>query len=85
VGAGAPFSLLELLAILGRLTGVEPDPVHEGARAGDVARTHADASGARRDLGFEPSVRLEEGLARTVQWFRARRADAPAGSDRVEI
>jgi UDP-glucose 4-epimerase len=77
VGAGEPWSLLELLAILGRLVGVTPDPRHEEARAGDVARTHADAAAARRDLGFEPSVRLEEGLARTVQWFSARRADAP--------
>lgn len=78
VGAGTPYSLLELLEILGRLTGVPPEPVHEAARAGDVARTHADASAARRDLGFEPSFGLEEGLARTLQWFRARRADAPA-------
>lgn len=83
VGAGEPYSLLELLEILGRLTGVVPDPVHEGARAGDVARTHADASAAARDLGFRPSVRLEEGLEATVEWFRARLADAPA--DRVEI
>lgn len=83
VGVGKPFSLLELLGILGRLTGVAPDPVHEEARPGDVARTHADSSAAARDLGFAPSVRLEEGLARTVEWFRARRADAP--SDRVGI
>ena len=81
VGAGKPYSLLELLGILGRLTGVTPDPVHEDARRGDVARTHADSSAAARDLGFKPSVRLEEGLARTVEWFRGRRADAP--SDRV--
>ncbi|HEX2295921.1 MAG TPA: NAD-dependent epimerase/dehydratase family protein [Actinomycetota bacterium] len=83
VGAGRPCSLLELLDVLGRLTGVTPDPVHEDARPGDVPRTHADAAAARRDLGFEPSVDLEEGLARTLQWFRARRADAP--SDRVGI
>jgi UDP-glucose 4-epimerase len=81
VGAGEPYSLLELLGILGRLTGVRPDPVLEDARPGDVARTHADSSAARRDLGFEPSVSFEEGLGRTLQWFRARRADgefAPA-------
>lgn len=75
VGAGRPYSLLELLGVLGELTGVTPDPVHEDARPGDVARTHADSSAAEGDLGFRPSVRLEEGLARTVQWFRARRAD----------
>lgn len=85
VGAGEPYTLLELLEILGRLTGEPPDPVHEEARRGDVARTHADSSAAARDLGFEPSLRLEEGLANTVEWFRARRADAALGSDRVGI
>lgn len=86
VGAGEPYSLLELLGVLGALTGVRPDPVHEDARPGDVARTHADSSAARRELAFRPSVRLEEGLARTVQWFRARRADgAVQDSERVEL
>ena len=84
VGAGTPYSLNELLEVLGRLVGVAPDPVYREARAGDVARTHADSAAAARDLGFEPSVRLEEGLARTVQWFRGGRADAPA-SDHVRI
>lgn len=84
VGAGEPYSLLELLEVLGRLTGVVPDPVHEDARPGDVARTHADASAAARDLGFRPAVGLEDGLEATVEWFRARLADAPAG-DRVGI
>ena len=84
VGAGEPASLLELLDILGRLAGVDPDPVHEDARAGDVAMTHADAAAARRDLGFDTSVRLEEGLSRTLQWFRARRSDE-ARSDRVRL
>ncbi|MDQ3952045.1 MAG: NAD-dependent epimerase/dehydratase family protein, partial [Actinomycetota bacterium] len=78
VGAGTPCSLNGLLEMLGRLVGVVPDPVYEDARPGDVARTHADSTAAARDLGFEQSVRLEEGLGRTVDWFRARRADAPA-------
>ena len=86
VGAGRPYSLLELLEVLGSLTGVTPDPVHEDARAGDVARTHADPSAAGRDLAFRPSVRLEEGLARTAEWFRARRADAGSpDSERVGL
>lgn len=86
VGAGRPYTLLELLEVLGSLTGVAPDPVHEDARPGDVACTHADSTAAARDLGFRPSVRLEEGLARTIQWFRARRADIVSeGSDRAEL
>ena len=61
--------LLELLDMLGGILGVEPRPVHVGARPGDVAHTSADISAAARDLGFEPQVDLEEGLRRTVDWL----------------
>ena len=61
--------LLELLAILGRIFGTEPRPVHVAPRPGDVRHTSADVSAAARGLGFEPEVDLEEGLRRTVEWF----------------
>jgi nucleoside-diphosphate-sugar epimerase len=35
-----------------------------------------DIGKARRLLGWEPTVDLEEGLARTVEWYRARERDA---------
>jgi UDP-glucose 4-epimerase len=72
VAAGETHSLLELLEILGRLLGVEPKPEHTGERAGDVRRTWADPSAARRDLGFSCQVDFEEGLRRTVEWFEGR-------------
>ncbi|HYX43669.1 MAG TPA: NAD-dependent epimerase/dehydratase family protein [Acidimicrobiales bacterium] len=61
--------LLELLAILGRIFGTEPQPVHVAPRPGDVRHTSADVSAAAHGLGFEPEVDLEEGLRRTVEWF----------------
>ena len=72
VAPGETHDLLELLEILGRLFGVEPRPEHTDERPGDVRRTWADASAARRDLGFRASVEFEEGLRRTVEWFADR-------------
>jgi UDP-glucose 4-epimerase len=68
VAGGTPYSLLELLEILGRLLGATPHPEHVGARPGDVRRTWADPEAARKDLGFSCAVSFEEGLRKTVDW-----------------
>jgi UDP-glucose 4-epimerase len=68
VAGGKPYSLLELLKMLGRLLDTTPHPEHLGERPGDVRRTWADPTAARRDLGFSCAVSLDEGLARTVDW-----------------
>jgi UDP-N-acetylglucosamine/UDP-N-acetyl-alpha-D-glucosaminouronate 4-epimerase len=68
VAGGTPHSLLELLEILGRLLDTTPHPEHVSERPGDVRRTWADPTAARRDLGFSCAVSFEEGLRRTVDW-----------------
>jgi UDP-N-acetylglucosamine 4-epimerase len=70
-GGGEPTSVNELLRLVGDAAGVTPDPVHTGTRAGDVRMTQADVSLAERVLGFEPTVPIDEGVRRTVDWFRA--------------
>jgi UDP-glucose 4-epimerase len=72
VAGGASYSLLELIAILERLIGVEVTPSRVAPRPGDVRHTRADIGAAAADLGHHPAVPFEEGLARTVEWFRAR-------------
>ena len=70
-GGGEPTSVNQLLALVARAAGADPDPVHTGTRAGDVRMTQADVSLAERLLGFVPTVPIEEGVRRTVEWFRA--------------
>ncbi len=71
IGGGAePTSVNGLLELIATSCDVEPEPVHEPARAGDVRRSQADVGSARRTLGYEPSVGIEDGLRRTVDWFR---------------
>lgn len=66
VAGGASHSLLDLLEILGELLNVKVEPIHLDPRPGDVR--HSAASLARADgiLEWKPSVRLAEGLRRTV-------------------
>jgi len=70
IGGGAePTSINRILSLAADLTGASPDPIREPARAGDVRRTDADISLARELLGFDPQVRIETGMARTVASF----------------
>lgn len=72
IAGGASHSLLDLLEILGRVLGVEPEPIFTDPRAGDIRHSGADLTAARRDLGYEPRVTYEQGLVRTVEWARQR-------------
>jgi UDP-N-acetylglucosamine 4-epimerase len=45
-------------------------PIYSETRAGDVRDSQADISKAERLLGYAPSVSFDEGLGRTVAWYR---------------
>jgi nucleoside-diphosphate-sugar epimerase len=73
IGSGrGPTSVNRVLEMIAAACGVQPDPVHEPPRDGDVRRSHGDTTLAGRLLGFEARVDLAEGLARTVEWFAAQ-------------
>jgi UDP-glucose 4-epimerase len=69
IAAGKAHSLLDLLGILEGILGIEARPVYTGVRPGDVRHTCADATAARRALGFECTVAFDEGLRRTADCF----------------
>lgn len=73
VGGGEESSLKGVIGRLEELAG-RPVPVepHESV-VGDVRRTAADTTRARRDLGWAPRVGLVDGLARELHWVRERR------------
>jgi nucleoside-diphosphate-sugar epimerase len=71
VATGGRISLLELFAVVRDLLGASMEPLFAEPRAGDVMDSQADIEKARRLLGYEPTVSFEQGLARTVEWFRA--------------
>jgi len=74
LGTGRETSVRELVELIGRLCEVEPlietEEQRQRVEGSEVERLLADASLARRLLGWEPSLSLEEGLAATIAWFR---------------
>jgi len=72
IGCGSSTSILELVELLNHILGTDIDPVFGPPRPGDIRRSCADIARARDVLGYEPSVAVEEGLRRTVAWFRDR-------------
>lgn len=74
-GGNTPTTMNELLGMVASLTGTSPQPTFAPSRPGDVRWTHADLTLSRAVLGYRPRVGMQEGLQRTVEWFRA---NAPA-------
>jgi UDP-glucose 4-epimerase len=72
IGGGRSVTLLELIAALNRLFGKGLAPQHGPARAGDIRHSRADIARARRELGYEPAVPFEQGLAETLRWYRSQ-------------
>lgn len=71
VGAGKQTSVNELFRLIRSLIGADHiEPIYAPPRPGDVRHSLADISKAQKLLGYQPSVSLEEGLERTISWFR---------------
>jgi UDP-glucose 4-epimerase len=70
IATGTRITLNETAELIRKLTGYA-GPVHHGPeRAGDILHSLADISAAREALGYEPAVNFEQGLQRTVDWYR---------------
>ena len=74
VAIGSRISLNELFAALQQLIGSDVNPGYGPPRQGDVHDSVADISRARQLLGYEPIVLFDEGLRRTVDWYRTQDA-----------
>lgn len=73
IGMGSSYSLLQLLAVLNRILGTHVEPEFHAARPGDVRDSQADISMARKMLRFEPRIGWEDGLERTIDYYRRQR------------
>jgi UDP-glucuronate 4-epimerase len=75
LGGDRPVALSELIDTVARVVGRAPIITRKPMQAGDVMRTAADLTRSRAELGFAPSVALEEGLRRQWAWMQS----LPAG------
>jgi UDP-glucose 4-epimerase len=69
IGGGSRVSINQVLNIVGRLVSRPVTITREPAQMGDMRDTYADTSRARADMGFAPSITLDEGLAAEHRWL----------------
>jgi nucleoside-diphosphate-sugar epimerase len=72
IGCGEGTSISTLWQRIRDLVGTDVEPVREPPRAGDVRHSLASIARSRERLGYAPAVSLEEGLQRTIAYFRDR-------------
>jgi CDP-glucose 4,6-dehydratase len=72
-GGDEPHSVLEVVGLLCQVAGadVTPDVRGQGTPHGEIDRQYVDSTKLRERTGWRPEVGLEEGLRRTVEWYRA--------------
>ncbi|MEW6130304.1 MAG: SDR family oxidoreductase [Acidobacteriota bacterium] len=70
VACGGRYTLLELLNLMKAHLGSDVEPIHEAARTGDVRDSQASIEAAEKSLGYRILVDFNEGLRRTVEWYR---------------
>ena len=72
LGNPIEFSILELIETLERVVGRKLKVTHEALPEDDPQVRQPDITAARRDLGWEPTISLEEGLCRSLPYFQER-------------
>jgi len=71
IGGGSRVSVNEVIDMIGRVSGRRPVIAVDAAQKGDMRHTYADTSLARADLGFAPTITLEDGLGAEYRWLKA--------------
>lgn len=71
VACGRQTDLLELVASINRVLGTDIEPVFDDPRLGDVKESLADITLAREALDYEPKVSFDEGLRRSIEYYRS--------------
>jgi UDP-glucose 4-epimerase len=73
IGTGVETSVQELFDTMARVSGYTGEPHHAAARAGELERSALDPGRAEIHLGWKPWTDLDEGIARTLDYFRTRK------------
>ena len=76
LGNPGEFSMLELAELVQKLTGSKTKIVHRPLPADDPTQRQPDITLAREKLDWQPTIELEEGLAKTIKWFKSISLDS---------
>ena len=70
LGNSSPVSLKEMINTIGQAIGVEPKIKQLPMQPGDVDRTFADISKAKKLIGYNPKTSFKEGIERFIKWYK---------------
>jgi len=70
IGNNKPEELLHLIELLEDALGKKAERILEPMQLGDVKETYADLTAIQRDLGFQPTTSIQEGIPKFVAWYR---------------
>jgi nucleoside-diphosphate-sugar epimerase len=73
IGAGFEIKIKELAALIAKATGFNGEINWDTSKPGGQPRRMLDTSRAKEAFGFEAAVTFDEGIAKTVEWFRENR------------
>lgn len=73
LGNSSPVSLKEMIQTIGDALGKEPKIKQLPMQPGDVDRTYADISKAKKLIGYEPKISFEQGIRNFVEWYKANK------------
>jgi UDP-glucose 4-epimerase len=79
VGTGVETDVNTLFELIHRALALGPPAVHGPAKAGEQARSSIDSARLERELGVRVGTSLQEGIARTADWFRERADPSASG------
>jgi len=74
VACGRATDLNGVVQLISEALGVKVEPTYETGRVGDVKHSLADISAARKVLGYTASVSFEDGLGKTIEWYKRHRS-----------
>jgi len=75
LGWGREISVNEIFAALKKELSMDIDPIYAEERLGEIHRICLDSSRAQKELGWQPEVSLDEGIRRTVEYYRERKGE----------
>jgi nucleoside-diphosphate-sugar epimerase len=76
VACGDRHTLNKTFHVLADLLDFKEEPIYGPNRAGDIQNSLADITAARTAFGYNPAVSFEEGLRRTIEWYKEQYATA---------
>lgn len=78
LGAGSEISIKDLVGLIARLTGFKGEVRWDASKPDGQPRRRLDTSKAFQEFGFRSEIGLEEGLKRTISWYKERQASSPS-------